>query len=390
MELNVVPSFSVSVSPQIVVVPRRARRRGVVGRTGAARDGDQWCERARRDDRSLEDASRVESRRRRRRRSRSRARTRPITTRFTVAASPQSAVGEQLVTAEVGDADSAGKALSTVGYRTIEYPHIQRRQKIVPAVAHFKVIDVAVAPALSVGYIMGVGDQVPAALQPARRARQPDRQRRDGVGRPLEIQRHRHRRARLRRASRSARQQSPALEVRGERRNGNRSVQPHGVQSGAVRAVPGEDELGAHRRRERAGESSRSRRIRSSTCRTRSNDRDWSGWVQERGTYFLEQPLDPKYVDLIEMEDPFEFNKGVKRGALVEASMGRGAGSTSASACGGSCHRARTARIACFANLISLGRPDGDSAASRTGRETVRSSRQRTVKRSRAQQRAVR
>jgi hypothetical protein len=54
------------------------------------------------------------------------------------------------------------------------------------------------------------------------------------------------------------------------------------------------------------------------------NDGDWAGWVQERGTYFLAVPLDPKYVDLIEMEDPFEFNKGPKRGALVEARFGKG------------------------------------------------------------------
>ena len=169
-----------------------------------------------------------------------------VTTRFTVTASPQSAVGEQLVTAEVGDGGSAGKALSTVGYRTIEYPHIQRRQKIVPAVARLQ--GHRRRRGAGVECRLHHGRRRPGAGGPAaaRRARQPDRQRRDGLGRPLEIQRHRHRRARLRRASGSARQQSPALEVRGERRNGNRSVQPYRVQSGAVRAVPGEDELGAH------------------------------------------------------------------------------------------------------------------------------------------------
>ena len=52
-----------------------------------------------------------------------------------------------------------------VGYQVIEYPHIQRRHKIMPRRRRFKVIDVAIPPALTVGYIMGVGDQVPAALQ---------------------------------------------------------------------------------------------------------------------------------------------------------------------------------------------------------------------------------
>ena len=51
------------------------------------------------------------------------------------------------------------------------------------------------------------------------------------------------------------------------------------------------------------------------------NERDWQGWVQERGTYFLEQPLDPKYVDLVEMEDPFEYNKGPKRGSARRGSL---------------------------------------------------------------------
>ena len=50
---------------------------------------------------------------------------------------------------------------------------------------------------------------------------------------------------------------------------------------------------------------------------------DFDGWVQERGLYFL-GTRDAKYVDLVEMEDPFEYNKGAKRGALVEARHGKG------------------------------------------------------------------
>ena len=40
--------------------------------------------------------------------------------------------------------------------------------------------------------------------------------------------------------------------------------------------------------------------------------------MQERGLYFLPE-RDEKYVDLVELEDSFEFNPGVKRGTLVEA-----------------------------------------------------------------------
>ncbi|MEM7263949.1 MAG: hypothetical protein AAF488_18330, partial [Planctomycetota bacterium] len=56
---------------------------------------------------------------------------------------------------------------------------------------------------------------------------------------------------------------------------------------------------------------------------------DWSGWVQERGLYFL--ALDPAatgapggYRDLVTMEDPWPFNPGRKGGALVTRKVGDG------------------------------------------------------------------
>jgi hypothetical protein len=52
---------------------------------------------------------------------------------------------------------------------------------------------------------------------------------------------------------------------------------------------------------------------------------DWTGWVQERGLYFLEETgRDPQYTDLVEFTDPFPNNQGAKRGALVEAKVGKG------------------------------------------------------------------
>jgi hypothetical protein len=59
------------------------------------------------------------------------------------------------------------------------------------------------------------------------------------------------------------------------------------------------------------------------TSPNRIDESAWQRWVQERGLYFL-GTRDAKYVDLVEMEDPFEYNKGVKRGALVEARAGKG------------------------------------------------------------------
>ena len=49
----------------------------------------------------------------------------------------------------------------------------------------------------------------------------------------------------------------------------------------------------------------------------------WTGWVQERGLYFLGEK-DSRYVDLLSMTDSFKDNPGEKLGAMVEASYGRG------------------------------------------------------------------
>jgi LmbE family N-acetylglucosaminyl deacetylase len=50
---------------------------------------------------------------------------------------------------------------------------------------------------------------------------------------------------------------------------------------------------------------------------------DWDGWVQERGLYFLDA-RDPHYADLVSTRDPFPNNPGDKKGALVEAKVGKG------------------------------------------------------------------
>jgi hypothetical protein len=57
----------------------------------------------------------------------------------------------------------------------------------------------------------------------------------------------------------------------------------------------------------------------------RIGDAAWNDWVQERGLYFFgTEAADKRYVDLIEMADPFPNNPGPKRGALVEAPVGQG------------------------------------------------------------------
>jgi hypothetical protein len=49
----------------------------------------------------------------------------------------------------------------------------------------------------------------------------------------------------------------------------------------------------------------------------------WKNWVQERGTYFLGEK-DSRYRDLLQLEDAFPYNQGPKSGSLVEATYGKG------------------------------------------------------------------
>ena len=88
-----------------------------------------------------------------------------LSARFLVTAPAQVKAGEYTVRAVVDvDARPAPSAFAT-GYQDIEYPHIQRRQMIKPAETTLKVVDVKIAPNLTVGYVIGVGDQVPPAIE---------------------------------------------------------------------------------------------------------------------------------------------------------------------------------------------------------------------------------
>jgi len=219
-------------------------------------------------------------------------------------------------------AASSGPDVFTTGYQVVEYPHTRRRHLVRDAEASLKIVNVNVAPGLHVGYVMGVGDQVPQAIeQLGARVTLVDADTLafgnlsafDAIVTGVR-----------------AYERRPDLRANNHRlisyaeRGGTVLVQynkfefnaaqygpfPAKVSSGRVtdeRApvrilVPGHP---AFRWPNRIGEAA------------------WSGWVQERGLYFLGEK-DDRYVDLVELEDPFEFNKGPKRGALVEAKVGKG------------------------------------------------------------------
>ena len=65
---------------------------------------------------------------------------------------------------DVGVRATVGAARYTQDLQTIAYPHIQTHRLYAPALARVRAFDVKVAP-VTVGYIMGSGDQVPDAIR---------------------------------------------------------------------------------------------------------------------------------------------------------------------------------------------------------------------------------
>ncbi len=354
MELNVIPSFAVSVSPQIVIVPKRASAaltpaagrelrvtvingaRGQASATVRLKVPSGW--RVSPPTAALTFSREDES----------------TTTRFTVTPPPQTSSSEQEISAEVVSS-GAPTATFGAGYQVIEYPHIQRRQKIVPAVARLKVIDVTIPSGLTVGYIMGVGDQVPAALRQlgarvtlidSDEMAWGDFSRYDAIVTGVR-----------------------AYEERADLRANNHRLLKY-VENGGTAIVQynkmefNEAQYGPYPgvvSMDRITDENAPVKILNPehpvfNVPNKLNERDWQGWVQERGTYFLGK-RDPKYVDLIEMEDPFEFNKGVKRGALVDARYGKGRWIYVGLGLWRQLPSGTDGAYRLFANLISLGKP---------------------------------
>ena len=91
----------------------------------------------------------------------------PVTVRFTredevrtvrFRVSPGEApIGEYSIRAVVRTLDATYNS----DLQVVEYPHVARRHLVRAAEATFKIVDVNVLPDLTVGYINGVGDEVP-------------------------------------------------------------------------------------------------------------------------------------------------------------------------------------------------------------------------------------
>jgi hypothetical protein len=208
------------------------------------------------------------------------------------------------------------------GYVVVEYPHIQRRHLVHEASTSIEVIDVTIAPHLTVGYIMGVGDQVPAAIEQlgarvvmlgADDLASGDLSRFSAIVTGVRAyERRPDLRAHSERLLEYARQGGTVIVQynKFEFNQAQYGPYPAKVSSGRVT-----DENSPVTVLDPAHPVFNSP--------NKITDAAWSGWVQERGLYFLGD-RDPRYVDLVELQDPFDYNKGPKRGALVEARVGQG------------------------------------------------------------------
>jgi NPCBM-associated, NEW3 domain of alpha-galactosidase len=240
------------------------------------------------------------------------------TTRFTIKAPADVAPGEYRVRA-VARID---RLPFNLGYQVVDYPHTRRRHLDLPAETRVKVINVRTAPNLTVGYVAGVGDEVPSAIrQLGARVVMLDRDelawgdlsRYDAITTGVRAYERRedlriHNKRLIDYAERGG-----ILIIQYNKTEFNEA------QYGPLRAAVSTNRV--------TDEFSPVRLLEPShpvfTFPNRLDDATWKGWSQERGLYFLGE-RDPQYIDLVELEEPFPYNKGPKRGALVEARVGKG------------------------------------------------------------------
>lgn len=241
------------------------------------------------------------------------------TVRFLVTPPASVAPGSYTVRARVADDGGTYSA----GYQVIEYPHVNRRHRVVEAETSIKAIDVKVKPGLRVGYVMGVGDQVPPAIEQlgveltllgADDLAWGDLSRYDAIVTGVRAY---ERRADLRANNRRLLQYAQA--------GGTLIVQYNKFEFNEAQYGPYPAKVSSNRV---TGEEAPVQVLVPDhpvfNSPNRIGEDAWAGWVQERGLYFLAPDKDPRYADLVSLEDPFPHNPGVKTGALVEARVGKG------------------------------------------------------------------
>jgi hypothetical protein len=321
MELNVVPAYSVSVSPTLMVIPAPAAGGGAKpperevhvsvtnGTKGAAEATvslelpSDWH--ATPANVRLSFAHEDES----------------LSARFQVTLSAQAKAGVFTLRAKVVSPASTAAAFNS-GYQVIEYPHIQRRQIIKPAETMVKVVDVKVTPGINVGYVNGVGDQVPPAIQQLGAKLAYIDQDELAWG---DLSKHDVIVTGVR-----------AYERRADLRAYNRRLLDYVERGGTVLVQYNKMEFNQAQYGPYPAQVSNNR-VTDETAPVKVlapadpvfnfpnkiGPATWANWVQERGLYYLGQK-DAKYIDLVSMADQFPDNPGEKLGSLVEARYGKG------------------------------------------------------------------
>jgi LmbE family N-acetylglucosaminyl deacetylase len=326
MELQVVPPFAVAVTPQIAVIPLRAatsnastsstsrdprsrelrvavinHAKGPATATASVRLPAGWqaapvtipIKFTREDE--------------------------EVTLKFAVTPGAGVQPGEYPVAAAVQP--DSGPASDT-GYEVVEYPHIHRRHVVQPATTRLKVIDVLTTPGLRVGYVMGVGDQVPQAIEQLGAAVSfisPDELASGDLAKYDVIM-----------TGVRAYERRPDLRANNHRllayaeNGGTVVVQYNKFEFNDAQYGPFPAKVGSGRvTDENAAVEILVPDHPVFSVPNKIGPETWGGWVQERGLYFLGDH-DPKYVDLVRSTDPFEYNAGPKTGALVEVRVGKG------------------------------------------------------------------
>src|SRR6187551_1989786 len=211
---------------------------------------------------------------------------------------------------------------SDSGYQVVEYPHIHRRHVVREASARVKIMELTVAPGVRVGYVMGVGDAVPDAIEQ--------------LGVPVTLI------GADMLAGGDLGQFSVivlgvrAYERRPDLRANNQRLLQYVENGGTVvvqyqRAEFNAAQYGPYPAKTTAERiTDENAAIEEAvpdhpvfTTPNRIGAEAWKGWVQERGTYFMGE-RDPRYIDLLRAQDPFPYNAGTKTGILVEARVGKG------------------------------------------------------------------
>lgn len=315
MELNVVPAFSVRVSPPLAVVPagKPVTREISVAVTNGTKGAAQtnvtldvpagW--KVTPASEPIHFAHEDES----------------LSARFQVTIPAQAKIGGYTLHATATSA-ATGDEKFTTGYQEIEYPHIQRRQVIKPAEVALKVVDVKTTPGVRVGYIVGVGDQVPPAIEQlgaklsyidTDELAGGDLSKYDVIVTGVR-----------------------AYERRADLRAYNQRLLDYASRGGTVIVQYNKMEFNqadygpwpAKVSNNRVSDELVPVKILVPNdpvfnYPNKIGEAAWAGWVQERGLYFLGEK-DAKYVDLVSMTDSFKDNPGEKLGSFVEGRTGKG------------------------------------------------------------------